>query len=179
MRFFAIRGDMSRYVATRGALSRYVAFGPDRARTACSRFRVRPVIETSCLEPMDAQRLTAWSWWLVAALCRLLLMAAAATDDPELRATRRARAACSWAAKLFVIEDYVDDSRYSAGGERCTVMCRNASRSDALCAGLTLRPRMAIRRYIAIRGAMSRYVAMSRAVCLVHPCPRTFKPRTS
>jgi hypothetical protein len=71
---------------------------------------------------MDARRRSARLWCLVAACCKLLLMAAAATDDPELRATRRARAACNWAAKLFVIEDHVDDSRYSAaGGERCTV----------------------------------------------------------
>ena len=39
------------------------------------------------------------------------------------------------------------------------------SRSEALCAGLRLRPKMAIRRCVAMRGAMSRYVAMSRAVC--------------
>ena len=48
-------------------------------------------------------------------------MAAAATADPTFRATRRARAACNWAAKLFLIEDHVDAARYSAGGERCTV----------------------------------------------------------
>ena len=69
---------------------------------------------------MDVQRRSARLWRLVVACSKLLLMAAVATDDPELRATRRARAACNWAAKLFVIEDHVDDSRYSAG-ERCTV----------------------------------------------------------
>ena len=54
---------------------------------------------------MDSRRRSAWLWCLVAACSKLLLMAAAATDDPELRATRRARGECDWVAKHFVIED--------------------------------------------------------------------------
>ena len=36
-------------------------------------------------------------------------MAAAAPGDPALRAARRARAACNWAVKMFVIEDHSDE----------------------------------------------------------------------
>ena len=62
-------------------------------------------------------------------------MAAAASADPAVRATRtrtrRARVACNWAAKLFVVEDHVDASRYSAGSERCTVELFGICEEDA------------------------------------------------
>ena len=45
------------------------------------------------------------------------------------------------------------------------MMCRDASRSERAVCGSETQPDLAIRRYVAIRGAMSRYVAMSRAVC--------------
>ena len=79
---------------------------------------------------MAAQRRSTRPWWLGAGFPRLLLMATAATADPALRATRRARAACNWAAKLFVIKDHVDAARYSAG--RRVAIFRDTSRYVAL-----------------------------------------------
>ena len=52
---------------------------------------------------MDVRRRSARLWCLVAACSKLLLMAAAATTDPALLTTRRARAACNWAMKTFVL----------------------------------------------------------------------------
>ena len=80
---------------------------------------------------MGAQRRSARLWWLGAALSRLLLMAAAATTDSAARATRQARVACNWAAKLFVVEDHVNPGRYTAGGERCTVELFGICEEDA------------------------------------------------
>jgi hypothetical protein len=86
-------------------MSRSVAIRRRRARQNIGALRAPETAKTCVAEPMDARRRSAWLWCLVAACSKLLLMAAAATDDPELRATRRARGECDWVAKHFVIED--------------------------------------------------------------------------
>ena len=70
------------------------------------------------------------------------------------RASRRARVACNWATKLFVIEDHVDASRYSDG---CRVRLISAGEDGASADVCRLQS-------LCDFGDELRYVALLRAV---------------